>query len=199
MGAGLRMIGHRCEVSPLVVQLSWHPELWNEFDLRTNHPQSPHRELSDIFVRYNARENFTGDRHSFNEPHDAVWWPSIEKLPAARDITLDLMRAVEGERLGMVLITKIPAGATCYPHVDKGWHASHYDKYAVQLASAPGQAFHVEQAALSAEPGECYWFDNSRSHWVTNESQEDRLTMIVCIRNRFTGGSAMNTVGSLCR
>lgn len=175
------------DVTELRQQLSCHPELWDDFDLRTNHPQSPHRELSDIFVRYNARENFTGDRHAFNEPHEAVWWDAAKKLPAAKQIAMALMRDLEGEQLGMVLITKIPAGATCYPHTDIGWHARHYDKYAVQIASALGQAFHVEDASLAAEPGECYWFDNARTHWVINDSDEDRLTMIVCIRNRFTG------------
>lgn len=184
---GIRRVNHLVYVGGLVAELSAHSELWNEFDLRTNHPQSPHRELSDIFVRYNARENFTGDRQAFNEPHDAVWWPSLDQLPSARDIVFALMHHVEGERLGMVLITKIPAHSRCHPHVDTGWHARHYDKYAVQLASAPDQAFVVDGVALSAEPGECYWFDNSRPHWVVNDSDEDRMTMIVCIRNRFTG------------
>lgn len=185
--SGLRLVPIRFDVRRLVTQLDWHPELWNEFDLRTNHPQSPHRELDDIFVRYNARENFTGDRHKFNEPHDAAWWPAIVKLPAVLPIVWDLMRHVEAERLGMVLITRIPGGATCYPHIDTGWHARHYDKYAVQLASADGQTFHVEDEELSAGPGEVYWFDNSRTHWVNNSSGKDRITMIVCIRNRFTG------------
>lgn len=147
-------------------------------------------------MRYNARENFAGDRHAFNEPHESVWWQAAEKLPAAKEIALDLMRALEGEQLGMVLVTRIPARKKCYPHVDVGWHARHYDKYAVQIASAPGQAFHVGPSQLSAEPGECYYFDNSRTHFVVNDSDSDRITLIVCIRTRFTGGSAMNTVGS---
>jgi hypothetical protein len=183
----LAMMPFKFDVRPLVAELGWHHELWNDFDLRTNHPQSPHRELDDIIVRYNARLNFEGDRQAFNGPHNSVWWPSIEKLPSVRDIVWDLMREVEGERLGMVLITRIPAGKQCYPHVDNGWHAGHYDKYAVQLAAAPGQSFHVENESLSAVPGECYRFDNSRPHWVINDSDQDRMTMIVCIRNRFTG------------
>lgn len=192
---GIRLIDRLFYVGYLVKQIEAHPELWNEFDLRTNNPQSPHRELSDIFVRYNARETFDGDRHAFNAPHEAVWWPSLEKLPAVLDIVFSLMRHVEGEQLGMVLITKIPARTQCYPHIDVGWHARHYDKYAVQLASAPGQAFHVGSTQLSAEPGECYWFDNSRTHWVVNDSDQDRMTMIVCIRNRFTGAMPCQSVG----
>lgn len=185
--SGLRMMPFKFDVTGIIAELARHPELWNEFDLRTNHPQSPHRELDDIFVRYNARENFDGDRHAFNERHDAVWWDSAGKLPSVLPVVFDLMRRVNGEHLGMVLITRIPAGATCHRHVDLGWHARHYDKYAVQLTSAPGQSFHVEETSLEARPGECYFFNNSRPHWVLNQSRQDRMTMIVCIRTRFTG------------
>lgn len=180
---GIEMMPWTFEVSALRDQLAAHPDLWNDFDLRTNHPQSPHRELDDIFVRYNARANFTGDRHAFNEPHLSEWWESAYALPAAMGIALDVMGCVGGADLGMVLLTRIPARKTCYPHTDHGWHARHYEKYAVQIASAPGQAFHVGENSLSAQPGECYWFDNSITHWVTNESAEDRITMIVCIRS----------------
>ena len=96
------------------------------------------------------------------------------------------MAHVKGERLGGVLITKIPPGVTCMPHVDGGWHAAYYDKYAVQLQSAPRQHFHFQDESLCAAPGDIYWFDNSVEHWVTNESSVDRMTMIVCIRhNRY--------------
>lgn len=184
---GLALMPIRFDVAPLLAQLECAPELWNNFDLRTNHPRSPHRELDDIFVRYNARENFTGDRARFNEEHDAVWWPTAQMLPAARDLSFELMSKMQGERLGMVLITRIPAGAQCYPHTDTGWHARHYDKFAIQLASEPAQSFHVEDEVLRPAPGECYWFDNSRPHHVLNPTDHARMTMIICIRNRFTG------------
>ncbi len=183
----LELMPFEVDVRPLVTQLAARPELWNDFDMRTNHPASPHRDMDDIFVRYNARENYTGDRQAFNERHDAVWWDAANHLPWARKIAFDLMHHVEGEQLGMVLITRLPAGERCYPHTDQGWHARHYDKYAVQIASAPGQSFHVEHDSLSAAPGQVYRFVNSLTHWVENDSDEDRMTMIVCIRNRFTG------------
>lgn len=183
----LRLMPFRFDVYMLVTELARHPDLWNEFDLRTNHPQSPHREMDDIFVRYNAPKNFGGDRHAFNEPHDAVWWPAIEKLPSVLKLVWDLMREVEGERLGMVLITRQPPGTTCYPHVDTGWHAGHYDKYAIQLQAAPGQSFHVGERKLETRAGDCFWFDNSKTHYVLNPTDQGRMTMIVCIRNRFTG------------
>jgi hypothetical protein len=183
---GIRKLTFTMPVASLVSEIHAHPELWNDFDLRTNHPQSPHRELSDIFVRYNARENFTGDRQAFNGPHVPVWWPAADLLPSARKIAMQLMRELNGDELGMVLITKIPAHTQCYPHTDNGHHAGRYDKYAVQLASAERQFFEVDGVRLSAKPGEVYFFDNSRLHRVVNDSDEDRMSLIVCIRNRFT-------------
>lgn len=183
----LKLLPWKIDVAPLVAQISAHPELWDDFDFRTNSDISPHRELSDIIVRYNARENFTGDRSAFNEPHESVWYHCVSQLPSVIPIALEVMRLVEGERLGMVLITRIPAHKQCYPHRDAGWHARYYDKYAVQLSSAPGQAFCFEGESLSAAPGEIYSFDNSKVHWVTNDSDFDRMTLIVCVRSRFTG------------
>jgi hypothetical protein len=182
----LRLFPHKFDVRTLVSELACHPELWNDFALRTDHPASPHREMDDIIVRYNARVNFSGDRDVFNGPHDSVWWDAIEKLPSVYRLVWDLMYKVEGERLGMVLITRQPPGATCYPHIDKGWHASHYEKYAIQLQSAPGQTFHVDEHKLETRAGDCFWFDNSRPHYVMNPTDHGRMTMIVCIRTRFT-------------
>jgi hypothetical protein len=182
----LELMPWRFDVTPLVAELKAHSELWDEFPFRTTPSQSPHRDMSDIVVRCNARENFS-DRESFGLPHESVWYPNTEKLPSVLPIVFDLMRYVDGERLGMVLITRLPAGKQCHPHIDQGWHPNFYDKYAVQIASAAGQSFHVDTEMLSAEPGECYRFNNAISHWVINDSDKERITMIVCIRNRFTG------------
>lgn len=182
----LRRMPFQFKVGLLLDQLAMSPHLWNEFDLRTNHPKSPHREMDDIIVRYNAIENFKGDRAEFNGPHDSVWWSGAAAIPAVYKMVFDLMRLVDGERLGMVLITRQPARATCYPHVDGGWHARHYEKYAIQLQASPGQTFHVEDTSLETKAGDCFWFDNSRTHWVMNPTDQVRMTMIVCIRTRFT-------------
>lgn len=120
-----------------------------------------------------------------------MWWEAADKLSWARKLAFDVMRFAEGERLGMVLITRQPPGATCYPHVDQGWHARHYEKYAVQLQASPGQLFHSQRqgqnpVSISTAPGDVFYFNNSVPHWVTNPTDETRMTMIVCIRTRFT-------------
>jgi len=171
------------DVTLLLLELKNNPQLWNTNTYRTSNPNSPHREVDDIWVRYNHREVLENTPELLHEEHDSVWYPAIERLPSLRKLALDLMHYVKGERLGGILITRIPSGKQVYPHDDCGsWHAAYYDKYAVQLESAPEQAFEFEGERLVAAPGDVYWFNNQKVHWVTNNSNVDRITAIICIR-----------------
>lgn len=155
---------------------------WDTIRLRTEPPQSPHREVSDIWVRYNPIENYAGDMQTFNAEHEPAWYPVAEQLPAAVGIADALMGMLRGITLGAVLITKIPAGKQVYPHIDGGWHARHFEKFAVQVKGNDRQAFHFKDEDLITHDGDLFWFDNAYPHWVTNDSDEDRITLIVCIR-----------------
>lgn len=174
----IQSLGVSLDVSTLVEQIEAHPDVWNRHKTRL---YGPHSQVSDIWVRYNSWDNFK-DRESFNGPHESTWYPVINEIPAVKRLCFDVMHIVQGERLGGVLITKIPPGDKVLPHIDRGWHAEYYEKFAVQLKSAPGQAFCFETAQLSADIGEIYTFDNSKPHWVTNDSSEERMTLIICIR-----------------
>jgi hypothetical protein len=153
--------------------------VWNLHGQRK--AQYAHVAMSDVWVRYNAIENFHGDLAAFNEEHESVWYPEAKVLPAVVDLVFQVMTAVRGERLGGVLVTKIPPGGSVAPHRDVGWHAGYYDKFAVQLKGTPEQGFCFEGYRLSALPGQCYTFDNAQTHWVENPTDEERMTLIVCI------------------
>jgi hypothetical protein len=115
--------------------------------------------------------------------HKSEWYPeAIEKLPAVKQIAERIMHFASGISLGGVLITRIAAGKSVRPHVDRGWHASYYDKYAVQIAAHPMQAFCFDDGSHVTACGDMYSFDNSQTHWVTNSSPEERVTIIVCVR-----------------
>jgi hypothetical protein len=182
MNPPIQALPWRLDVAPLVEQIEQHPEVWNTHRMRTEHYGTPHNGVSDIWVRYNDWANFDGDVAAFNGPHESVWYPVIAKIPGAWSLARKVRRLSGAAELGGVLITKIPPGGRVEPHIDRGWHAGHYRKFAVQLKGNAQQAFHFEGASLSAEPGETYTFDNSQLHWVTNDSDEDRMTLIVCVR-----------------
>lgn len=178
----IRHLASGFDVGPLVEQIAAAPHVWNRHRMRTKAYGTPHNGVSDIWVRYNGWANWTGDVAAFNGPHESSWYPVVSDLPAAWSLARKVRRFVGGQTLGGVLITKIPPGGRVEPHVDHGWHARHYAKYALQLLGNDRQAFCFEDAALRSGPGDLYTFDNSRTHWVTNDSDEDRMTMIVCVR-----------------
>lgn len=188
----MKHLRHLCrgiDVSKLVAQLDSHPELWDQYRVRTHGYASPHNKLSDIWVRYNSLDAYDPNHpERFNEEHDPVWYPAWGALTELQPIVFNVMRFVEAERLGGVLITKIPAGQTCEPHIDRGWHATYYSKFAVQLKAEKGQTFHFDDGGFESMPGDLFTFDNSFTHWVTNESASERITLIVCVKTQRTFG-----------
>lgn len=176
------MTSLKFDVSALKEELFSSPFLWNQVRHRTSHPQSPHRDIDDIWVRYNALENFNGDMKAFNAQHIPVWYPCVENIPSARILSVELFEELNAKELGGVLITRVPAHREVFPHIDNGWHARYYEKFVIQIASAPGQSFCFEDGEFESLPGDCYWFDNSFPHWVTNPTDSDRISLIICVR-----------------
>lgn len=179
----LRMVQEKAfDVSLIQQQLNAHPEVWNTIRHRTEHPQSPHREIDDIWVRYNPVRNYHGDMREFNAEHVSEWYPVIEQLPAVKWAAEELANRLAAKVLGAVLITRIPPGAQVYPHVDQGWHARHYEKFCIQIRGNHEQTFNFEGEELRTLDGDLFWFDNAFPHWVKNPSQAERISLIVCIR-----------------
>lgn len=166
----------RFDVGPLRDQLARNPDVWNQHRERTAADGTPHDQVSDIWVRYGDTPDACA------RPHESHWYPCAAKIPAAWSLARRMYRLVGGKRLGGVLITKVPAGGEVKPHVDDGWHAAYYEKFAIQVVGNKEHAFQFEGESLSAETGEAYTFRNDRLHWVTNPSAEDRITLICCIR-----------------
>lgn len=191
MSAPIRYITSGFDIEDAVKEISEHPELWNMYTMRAAEVGSPHIDVDDIWIRYNDWNNFKGNRISFNEEHESVWYPAIEKLPSVKDLVMDVMSYVQGERLGGVFITKVPPGKMVKKHIDNGWHSRYYDKFAVQLKADIHQTFCFDNYELCSEEGDLYTFDNSKTHWVINNSNVDRITLIITIRgHRFSNRSS---------
>lgn len=171
------------DVMPLQVRLRAHPELFDRRPQRRIGPGSPHSRMVDIWARMNAYDNVIADWDEARfKPHESVWYPEEKEIPELKPLVYDLMRIVEGDRLGAVLITKLPAGEKIAPHVDGGWHAGHYSKFFVPIQNGSGARYCWSDGYIEPSLGEAWRFDNSVPHWVNNDSDEDRIALIVCIK-----------------
>lgn len=169
------------EVSELQEQLKNHG-VWNRHKLRTEAYDTPHKASSDIWVRFRPWDEVLADQSRCTAEHVSAWYPVVRDIPAVIPLADAAQEIAEAETLGGVLITKVPPGGCIAPHVDRGWHAEHYRKIAVQIIGNKDQAFCFENVELRPETGDVYEFRNQEIHWVTNDSDVDRVTLIVCVK-----------------
>lgn len=169
------------DVGGISKEIALNSHLFGEFSARTDSPESPHSEIKDIWLRYGDISEMieSGDYSKIADEHDSIW---LQDLPEAKNICFKVMSMVNGERLGGVLITRLPPGGKIAPHVDGGWHAAYYRKYYVPIKNAAGSVFGFIDGVIDPDIGDVWEFDNSVLHWVNNDSDSERIAMIICIR-----------------
>lgn len=154
--------------------------LFGEFNARKD--ASPiHEQMDDIWLRYgDIREMIeSGDYSKIAHEHDSIW---LKDLPECKKLCFKVMSLVDGERLGGVLITRLPPNGEILPHNDSGWHADYYDKYYVPIENEAGSILGFDEGDIHPNIGDVWAFDNSYTHWVDNNTDHDRIAMIICIK-----------------
>ena len=174
-----QQIAQGLDVIPALHALTLKPDLWNENDLRTRHPNTAHAQADDIWLMFNTvpDDPLTIVDDIAVQPYRA--WHDLHHV---RLMALDLMRRVEGVQLGRVMITRLKPGAAITPHVDQGAPAEYFRRYQIALQSLPGAIFRIEDEAVNFRSGEVWWINNRAEHEVINNSADDRIVCIVDIR-----------------
>ena len=172
LGAGINTM-------PVLHALKVNDALWDQIPLRTKYPNTPHAQASDILVWFNA---IPDDPSTVIDDIEVQPYPAWHLLPQLRPLIFDLMRAVEGVRLGRVVITKLRPGTCITPHCDGGAPATYFTRYQIALQALPGNVFHCGGETISMRTGDVWWFDNTQEHAVENGSSDDRIVVIVDIR-----------------
>lgn len=183
------------EIDPLPVlqALARNPGLWNVDKVRTWHPQSAHRVVDDIVLRYNEFDQ--GDDFVERVCSDITVknYPAFTALPECIPIVTSLMARVACEHLGRVFISRMAPGVCIPPHTDRIAPAEeafpdrmppavYYDRYQIALQATPGVVFRAGDERLYMAPGEVWWFDNCVEHEVINNSGTDRISLVVDMR-----------------
>lgn len=178
---------------PLLHGVMRNPGLWNSNKTRTSHPQSAHRVVDDILLRYNDFREGDDFVEKVCSDLACINMPAFSLLPQAQSIVFGLMARVNGEHLGRVFISRMAPGVSIPPHTDRIPPAEiafpdrmppavYYKRYQVALKAAPGVVFRAMDEQVFMAPGEVWWFDNCVEHEVINNSADDRISMVIDIR-----------------
>ena len=180
-----QQIASGANTTRLLLEIHQHPELWNR-DPERLYPGSPHEHSDDIWIRANDKTTFLerGSFAGFSDEHDSIWYPAYYALPSARQLIFDLARNVEAERIGGIFIWRVKPGQEIHSHSDAGWHPEYYDKFNICLQAENGCAFIWEDdgEVLYENAGEVTRFVNTTQHKVVNESSDDYIVMVVCLK-----------------
>lgn len=162
------------QVLPMMASIARQPNLWNGDNCRKEFEQSPHTQVDDILLRFGAKD---GDNL------EAVNTPAMAHVTGAMDNVLNIMRLVQGVRLGRVLITRLAPGKKIAPHADtQGKYSEYYTRYHLVLLGEPGSLFNCGDETVNMRTGELWWFDARAEHSVINNSKDDRVHMLIDVR-----------------
>lgn len=173
-----KLIMTHIETHGLLDQIAQHPELWNTDDSWTRGKQGGAIYNTDnIVLRYNRSSDPRAPAFDWDKPAFSI-------LHEAQKIIFDLMRALPGEHLAKVIITKLRPGEHIAPHIDMlpPGMAPYFQRYQIPLSVSQGVAFWCGEEELYMRPGNAYWFNNQLLHSVINNSDEDRISMLTDIR-----------------
>ncbi|WP_347467517.1 aspartyl/asparaginyl beta-hydroxylase domain-containing protein [Burkholderia stagnalis] len=180
-------IAEGVDVMPLLLAIQRRPDLWKEDTYLRDYPQGPFGEIETIMLRFPVKGVYETQEEVRNhllthDPHESIDYPPYRVLHEARPLVMSLMARVAGERLGRVMVNKIAPGGHIFPHADTKEHAEYYSRFHIVIKSRPGNVFRCESEQVHMQPGEVWWFNNALEHEVTNNSDDDRIHVVVDIR-----------------
>jgi Aspartyl/Asparaginyl beta-hydroxylase len=178
---------------PLQLAIARRPELWAEDTFLRRYPQGPFGEVESIMLRFPEKvvfdesdpeaakklELYKLNRLPGFDQHESIDYPAYAKLPEARGLVMTVFGLVAGTRLGRVMVNKIKPGGRIFRHADTPVHTDYYSRFHVCLQSAPGVRFLAGDEETYMAPGEAWWFDNSQEHEVINNSNVDRIHLVI--------------------
>lgn len=163
-------------VAPILSALSSLPHLWSVNTARQTCAGSPHHDTESIWLR--GPEELTV--HSVFHDVVAHDYPSAADLsPAVVALLAPLIQSIQATELGRVMIVNLKPGGKIDLHADEGVYAEHYSRFHLVLSSNSGNTFTCGEESVHMKPGEFWWFNHQIAHTVSNDSDSDRIHIIV--------------------
>lgn len=171
-------LAENIQVLPIMAALARQPGLWNADNCRREFDNTPHLATDDVLLRFGVKGSTTP-----GEDLEAIDRPVMGQLPGVREQVLNIMRLVNGSRLGRVIITRLEPGKKILAHKDvMGAYSEYYTRYHLVLQGFPGSMFNCGDETVHMLTGELWYFNAREEHSVTNNSKDDRVHMLIDVR-----------------
>jgi hypothetical protein len=177
-------------VTPLMLAIARRPELWKADTYLRDYAKGPFGEVESIMLRFPEKRVFEQEAEleaykrgeSKFDQHESIDYPAYAMLPEARPLIMGIFNTVAGERLGRAMVNKIKPGGRIFPHADTPEHVRYYSRFHLVLQSAPGVRFICGDEENYMATGEVWWFRNAEVHEVINNTDVDRIHLVMDAR-----------------
>ena len=148
---------------------------WRLDTSRQNQPNSVHMNTNTYYIR-SFRPGW--------EPHENLTvFPlanSVYVLSIVDKIIKDLESVHDG-RVSLAMIVKLLPDSDIIPHADESKYLGVVRRHHIPLKTNEEVLFHIDGERINMKVGECWEINNSKVHHVTNNSNEDRVHLIIDI------------------
>lgn len=158
------------EVTSLLAELESNP-IWKEDSFYKTHEVEIFKDIDCITLRY-ANEGSQENKDS----------QVYKQFPSIKSAVFEIMTLVQGERLGGVMVNKIPPNGVIPLHTDGLPSEMYYHRFHLVLSTNDGVITTVGDSVLDMKVGQLWWFDNSVPHTIVNTGDTDRIHLVVDIR-----------------
>jgi len=164
--------------SPFLDELARHPEVWSA-DAHRQSTVSVQRETEAVMVcGHDAHLSFREARTRHPVRYVGRPTPTASKLPSSLGFVRRLAARERGLPGRAVVVRLRPRGRV-YEHRDRGLYYQLRSRYHLVLRSRAGSRLRAGPEEVRMQEGELWWFDNRLPHEAWNDSDEDRIHLIV--------------------
>ena len=174
-----KLIDREIDVDPFVRELSDHPYAWS-LDTSRQESVSEHRETDTILIRGQSEQAILDRDARANMAIRYVGRPtSFSPLfPRTSDFVDQLAKKMSGV-LGRAVIVRLKPYGQVYQHTDSGLYYELRSRYHLVLKSVAGSRLRSGDEEVRMREGDLWWFENRIPHEAFNDSEEDRIHLIV--------------------
>ena len=133
--------------------------------------------LTDYALEWELYEPYAG---SVREP-ESILYKLVE--PIIKDL-----EQMHNGQVGRVIFPKLKAGKTIDAHIDGGDYLDVSRRHHIPIVTNSKVFFAIDQGLLNMYEGECWEINNMKLHEVVNDSDEDRIHLLIdIIPNEYIG------------
>lgn len=175
-----RLLEDAIDVGPFLREIDEHPEIW-ALDPERQTKVAEQRETEAV-VLFDHDPALTFRQARAKHPVTYVGNPTsvADSLPQLADFVRKLARRVRGIP-GRAAVVRLRPNGKVYEHVDWGFYYQLRDRFHLVIKSHAGSPLRTGSELRRLAEGELWWFENRIPHEAWNESEQDRIHLIVDI------------------